>query len=140
MTTTSFSLPSPETLAATFSPEALSGLFPAARADSFFEAMFGDASEGAYDISLVFAGAGSGELRFEFRLHQRPGHCLRCSLTYGLPQVFARHPVLDVKGLAAELAAMACGDSTSVSFELDATQTLAPDLHVIPLTVRCAGA
>ena len=83
-----------------FTDDVLRELFPAQRADDFFEALFGDASEGAYDISLVFTGCNeqSNTLHFNLDLHERPGCCLACNLTYGLPEVFSRHPVINISG------------------------------------------
>ena len=73
-----------------FTPECLNDLFPIQRTNDFFDALFGDAEEGAYDIRLVVDPEESddGELHFYFELHQRAGRCLVCSLTYGLPQFF----------------------------------------------------
>jgi hypothetical protein len=51
-----------------FSEETLSGIFPGERADAFFEALYGDAEEGAYDIRLVFRRQEKNELSFEFLL------------------------------------------------------------------------
>ena len=68
-------------------------LFPHDLADRFFEALYGDTEEGAYDIRLKFKGQKQDRLEFEFQLKQRPGKCLACNLTYGLPNVFSRHPV-----------------------------------------------
>ena len=39
-----------------FTETALKQLFPAERADAFFEALYGDAAEGAYDITFSFQG------------------------------------------------------------------------------------
>ncbi len=39
-----------------FSQDILNGIFPSDRADQFFDALFGDTSEGAYDIVLVYSG------------------------------------------------------------------------------------
>ena len=36
-----------------FTPECLNDLFPPQRTDDFFDALFGDAEEGAYDIRLA---------------------------------------------------------------------------------------
>ena len=36
-----------------FTPECLTDLFPPQRTDDFFDALFGDAEEGAYDIRLT---------------------------------------------------------------------------------------
>lgn len=124
---------------AVFTPDALARLFPADRADAFFEALFGDADEGSYDISLAYLGSGNGDLRFEFRLTQRPGKCLKCSLTYGLPQVFSRHPVIGVAKLAREAMTMVHGEGAEAAFTLGQTRTVNAALHAIPLTVRRAG-
>ena len=86
-----------------FTAEVLAELFPETRTNDFFEALFGDTEEGAYDISLHFAGQTQEMLNFEFRLNQRPGRCLACNLTYGLPEVFTRHPIINVKGLVKKI-------------------------------------
>ena len=64
-----------------FTPECLNDLFPIQRTNDFFDALFGDAEEGAYDIRLVVDPEESddGELHFYFELHQRAGRCLRFS-------------------------------------------------------------
>jgi len=102
-------------LAEKFDEQTLQNLFPKERADQFFDALFGDASEGAYDIKLVFVGADRDKLQFALHLEQRPGCCLVCNLTYGLPEVFSRHPIINIAGLVKEvdelLGDMAdCGD------------------------------
>ena len=87
-------------------PKVLAGLFPPERSNDFFEALFGDADEGAYDIALRYSGydAASNTLRFYLDLHQWPGKCLVCNLTHGLPEVFSRHPIVNIKGLTADVA------------------------------------
>ena len=82
-----------------FTQETLNTLFPADLSDQFFDALYGDAEEGAYDIRLVFNGLDNGNLNFEFQLDQRPGKCLACNLTYGLPDVFSRHPIINIDQL-----------------------------------------
>ena len=82
-----------------FTDDKLQVIFPKDRADAFFDALFGDAEEGSYDIGLGYAGGTADALNFELRLTQRPGKCLACNLTYGLPQVFSRHPVINVQGI-----------------------------------------
>ena len=67
----------------------LESVFPPERTEAFFDALFGGAEEGAYDIVLVCRSEGEGKAELAFELHQRPGKCLACNLTYGLPQVFA---------------------------------------------------
>ncbi len=100
-----------------FSRTTLRELFPQERTDAFFDALFGDASEGAYDIELAFDSydRAAKKLRFLLNLRERPGCCLACNLTYGLPEVFARHPVIDLKGLVRDIEGrlggeMVCGD------------------------------
>jgi hypothetical protein len=66
-----------------FSDERCDELLPRSRSDEFFEALFGDPAEGSYDIVLRHADSAENQLRFELQLHQRPGHCLVCNLTYG---------------------------------------------------------
>jgi hypothetical protein len=121
-----------------FSSEALRTLFPAERADDFFEALLGDASEGAYDIHLVFKNQAANTLNFELELHERPGRCLACNLTYGLPEVFSRHPVINIKGLAAQIEALLGGRATCRSWKLGTTRTVSQGLHAIPLAVTLA--
>lgn len=118
-----------------FDQDFLDSVFPTDRADQFFEALYGDAEEGAYDIALGFAGEKGGRLAFEFRLVQRPGQCLRCNLTYGLPEVFSRHPIINVKGVVAELEKRLEREPGSLSWELKPTREFSHELHVIPLVV-----
>ena len=119
-----------------FTDEALVSIFPADRADQFFEALFGDADEGSYDIALAYGGAQGDTLSFEMRLTQRPGKCLACNLTYGLPQVFTRHPIINIQGVA-DAVAQAVG-RTSADWKLGATREISAGLHVIPLAVTLA--
>ncbi len=88
-----------------FSDQTMKELFPAERADNFFEALFGDADEGSYDIHLNYNGFDnrSSTLRFQLDLVERPGHCLACNMTYGLPEVFSRHPVINIKGIVSDV-------------------------------------
>ncbi|MGV1099242.1 pancreas/duodenum homeobox protein 1 [Thiovibrio sp. JS02] len=119
-----------------FSNEALSKLFPADRANRFFDALFGDAEEGAYDIKLVFTGQTGTCLNFALELHERPGRCLACNLTYGLPEVFSRHPVINIKGLVEEINTLLAGRATCTGWRLGATNSVTRKLHTIPLTVN----
>ena len=126
------------TAASVFTPECLAKLFPAQRTDAFFDALFGDVEEGAYDIRLTLddsAESDGNELHFFFELHQRPGRCLVCSLTYGLPQVFERHPVINLKGLVADLATLASWDLDDVWWRIGSTESLSSALHRIPLVL-----
>ena len=126
-----------EKAAMVFTRAKLDELFPPERSDEFFDAMYGDAAEGTYDIRLVFRAAESGALNFAFELHQRPGKCLACNLTYGLPQVFTRHPLINLKKLAAELAALMNWNAEGLDVTLGRTQESSPELHFIPLRIHC---
>lgn len=119
-----------------FTQEILDKFFPPERADEFFEAMYGDADDGAYDIRLIFRAAESKTLHFAFELHQRPGKCLACNLTYGLPQVFMRHPLINLKGLAEELGKLAGWDPAAFSFQPGRTEEISSELHIIPLRLQ----
>ena len=122
-----------------FTSERLNALFPPEKTEAFFDALFGDAEEGAYDIHLTLDpekdNSLSGELGFYFELHQRPGRCLVCSLTYGLPQVFERHPIINLKGLVSEIAGLAGWDLNDVWWRIGTTESLSPALHRIPLVL-----
>ena len=122
-------------LAEIFSGQILQKLFPAERADQFFDALFGDASEGTYDITLSFDDADESTLQFTLNLTQRPGCCLACNLTYGLPDVFSRHPILNIGKLVREIDNLLgdiadCGD-----WKLKSTNSVSSSLHTIPLSI-----
>ncbi|HAS87716.1 MAG TPA: pancreas/duodenum homeobox protein 1 [Desulfovibrio sp.] len=117
-----------------FDQQMMDSLFPEGRTNDFFEALFGDAEEGSYDISLAYAGVNGDTLQFELQLRQRPGCCLACNLTYGLPQVFSRHPIINIQGVAEKIGE-AVGKSENVSWKLGATQEKSRELHVIPLFI-----
>jgi len=119
-----------------FTREKLDELFPPERSDDFFDALYGDATEGAYDIRLVFRTAEPKTLHFAFELHQRPGKCLACNLTYGLPQVFTRHPLINLKGLAAQLGELAGWNAEEINYALGRTEESSPELHLIPLRIQ----
>jgi len=121
-----------------FTAETLARLFPPTRADQFFAALFGDASEGAYDIHLAYQGhePALDRLRFDLTLTERPGRCLACNLTYGLPEVFSRHPVINLKGLIAEIDTLLGAAATCTTWKLGATQAISKGLHTIPLTIH----
>ena len=121
-----------------FCDESLERLFPPDRADSFFEALFGDAGDGAFDIRLRYSGREGEALNFEMQLHQRPGKCLACHLTHGIPEVFSRHPIIDVRGLAREIGRLS-GMAGEPAFELGRTREISSELHVVPLTVSPAA-
>jgi len=118
-----------------FAETALKQLFPAERTDAFFEALYGDAAEGAYDIAFSFQGLKKKALEFRFDLHRRPGKCLACNLTYGLPQVFSRHPLIDIAGLVRGIENRLAGKATCSRWKLGETKEISGDLHVVPLTI-----
>jgi len=118
-----------------FSPAQLSKIFPETRADDFFEALLGDTEDGAYDIALTFKTATSDALLFEFHLTRRPGKCLACNLTYGLPQVFSRHPRIDVGGVVDQVDQLLDGHARCGNWHLGSTREISKDLHVIPFHI-----
>ncbi len=118
-----------------FSQDKLDNLFPLERSDQFFEALFGDSDEGAYDIRLVFKDHQVNKLLFELELNQRPGKCLACNLTYGLPKVFARHPIIDIKGLVSRLDQLLDGRVQCRDWQLGRVREVSHELHIIPLMI-----
>lgn len=118
-----------------FSKDVLRKIFPNEKADQFFELLYGDADEGAYDIELSYNGCHSGQLEFMFNLIRRPGKCLACNLTYGLPKVFSRHPTLDIEGLVQNFRNIMDGTSEITHWQLGDTREISKDLHIIPLRV-----
>ncbi len=127
-----------ENLDTVFTDEALQKLFPAQRADDFFEALFGDASEGAYDIGLRFSGYNpdNNTLNFNLDLLERPGCCLICNLTYGLPEVFSRHPVINVSGLVTDIEKMLENKAKCADWQLGTTVQPEKSKHSIPLIIN----
>ena len=120
-----------------FSEEKLRDIFPPDRTDAFFAALFGDAEEGAFDINLKFAchDQDTGRLHFELLLKERPGKCLSCNLTYGMPEVFARHPIINMNGVVAEIERVIADRARCGEWRLGHTRTVRNNLHVIPLTI-----
>lgn len=118
-----------------FSAETIKQIFPRNLADRFFDALYGDPSEGAYNIGLVFKEQKGNSLIFEFHLTRRPGKCLRCNLTHGLPEVFSRHPIIDVQGLVQKIDAHLNGRGKCIDWKLGRTSEISNDLHVIPLVI-----
>ncbi len=111
------------------------GLLPRERVEAFFEAFyFGE--EPAYDLEL---GVGEVQLerkriRLELRLKARPGQCLACNLTWGLPPVLSRHPALDLAGIVQKVQERLNGYQVK-GWELGATEEVGPDLHLIPFWI-----
>lgn len=127
--------------ASLFTPKQLAALFPAERADQFFDALYGDAADGAYDITLHYAGSSNdGILNFELHLSERPGKCLACNLTYGLPEVFSRHPLINLKGLVQEIGTLLGEAGNCTGWKLGTTRQVKKSLHVVPLQVEFAAA
>ena len=118
-----------------FSPEVLQKLFPPTISNDFFEALFGDANEGAFDISLSFRGATNSKLLFELQLHERVGHCLACNLTQGLPQVFSRHPIININGVVQEIDNLLGEKCSCKEWSLGHTEQQSNSLHVVPLSI-----
>lgn len=118
-----------------FTRDVLQKLFPADRADRFFEALFSDASEGSFEISLEFKEHIQNRLEFELHLKQRPGKCINCSLTYGLPAVFSRHPIININGLIQDIEQLLKGRAKCIDWRLSTTREVSDELHIIPFTV-----
>lgn len=116
-------------------PDALLEIFPASTSDEFFDALFGDASEGSYDIELGFCSATEEVLTLELKLHERPGCCLACNLTHGLPEVFSRHPLINVKGVVEKVDALLGEGTRCGEWTLGSTQQQSRSLHTIPLRI-----
>jgi hypothetical protein len=119
-----------------FTQDALDKIFPPDRADRFFEALFGDAEEGAYDISLVYRGEANDQIDFAFHLKQRAGKCLACNLTYGLPDVFMRHRVIDVADVVRQIDSMMTNGKRCKDWKIGRTREVSRALHLIPLSVK----
>jgi hypothetical protein len=118
-----------------FTQDVLQTLFPEERADQFFEALFGDAAEGTFDIGLEFNAHSHDRLEFELHLKQRPGKCINCSLTYGLPDVFSRHPIININGLIQDIQQRLKGRANCIDWQLGFTREVSGELHIIPFTV-----
>jgi hypothetical protein len=129
--------PSYETV---FAQRVLDEIFPSSRTDLFFDALLGDATEGAYDIILAYAGETDDRIDFEFLLKQRPGKCLACNLTYGLPEVFMRHPVIDVAGVVRQIDSRMINGQQCVEWTLGRIREVSRAMHVLPLTVKLGPA
>ncbi len=118
--------------------EFLSNLFPPERADEFFDALYGGAEAGAFDIGLRSAGFDrqGNTLIIEFVLTERPGHCMACNLTYGLPQVFEKHPVINLKGIIDEIRKMLEPKWQIEDWEIGSTQVINRQVNTIPVFIK----
>jgi hypothetical protein len=123
------------TLDALLTSETLLKIFPEERTDEFFEALFGDANEGSYDIELAYRDADDKNLTLELLLHERPNCCLACNLTQGLPQVFSRHPVIDVASIVRDIDNLIGDRGTCGEWSLGHTEQRSSSLHVIPIRI-----
>ena len=119
-----------------FTPDTLKELFPDKLTDEFFDALLGDSEEGAYDIRLAFSKIQKDRLVFEMQLHRRQGKCLACNLTFGLPTVFSRHPIIDLSGLVRKIDKLLNGTVSIKDWSLGRTQDISRELHVIPLYIH----
>jgi hypothetical protein len=115
--------------------EFLDRLLPPEKSDQFFEALYGDTSEGAYDIRLEPVSLSPKRIVLAFNLTQRPGKCLVCSLTYGLPNVFSRHPLINIKGMVEK---MVDEGIPVTGWRMGDTEESSSSLHVIPLYLDLA--
>lgn len=115
--------------------ERLARIFPSTRTNDFFEALFGDADEGAYNIELSYKGTRGSTMIIDVELHQRPGRCLACNLTQGLPQVFSRHPIINVKGIVEEIDRLLGDSARCTDWSLGYTEQHSSALHTIPLKI-----
>lgn len=118
-----------------FTPETLQQLFPKERTNDFFEALFGDADEGAYEIELGYGGVSGNSLTMELKLHERPGCCLACNLTQGLPQVFSRHPIINVAGIVADVDTLLADNASCKEWSLGYTEQRQKEVHIIPINI-----
>ncbi len=115
---------------ALFTQDYLESLLPSETSDQFFEALYGDREDGAYDIRLEFISANAKRIVLAFNLVKRPGKCLVCSLTYGLPNVFSRHPLINIKGMVKRIE-----DESGIrikSWRIGDTEEQSTSLHTIP--------
>lgn len=121
-----------------FTDPILKELFPDERANDFFDALYGDIEEGAYDISLAYAGFSPEQkiLKFTLNLSERPGKCLACHLTHGLPEVFSRHPIINIAGVVAKIDGQIGDKASCGKWHLDSTQTISRKLYAVPLTIE----
>ncbi|MGB3222445.1 MAG: pancreas/duodenum homeobox protein 1 [Desulforhopalus sp.] len=124
-----------DTIEAILNKENLEKIFPKERANDFFEALFGDADEGSYDIELAYRECNGETLIIDLLLHERPNRCLACNLTQGLPQVFSRHPIINITGIVREIDkllgdSLKCGD-----WSLGFTKQYTRSLHAIPIKI-----
>lgn len=118
-----------------FTREKMESLFPIEKSNAFFDALYGGSEESHFDIQLEFQDVKDNELIFLFNLVQRPGGCLSCSMTYGLPHVLARHPVINISGLIHDIAAALDIDPAKTNWTMGNTRQESSEIHRIPLVI-----
>jgi len=123
-----------QNIAQKFPQDVLDRIFPPEKTNAFFEAMLGDASEGAYDIRLIFQEIKENRVMFAFELTQRPDKCLACSVTYGLPQVFKKHRIIDTENIVNQIQGI-LGHVKIVSWEIQPTRPIEQNVHLVPLHI-----
>ncbi|MBF0099753.1 MAG: pancreas/duodenum homeobox protein 1 [Desulfobacterales bacterium] len=128
-----------DSLNTVFHSEILESIFPNDITDQFFDALYGDKHEGAYDIRLAFSGsmkdADYHKIYFQFDLLQRPQKCLACNLTHGLPTVFSRHPIINIQGVIQKILTIIDKNAKCVQWELGLIQEINHQHHALPLTI-----
>lgn len=124
-----------DTIETVLTKENLEKIFPKERANDFFEALFGDADEGSYDIELVYREYTGNMLIMDLLLHERPNCCLACNLTQGLPQVFSRHPIINITGIVRDLDALLGDNYNCGDWSLGSTKQYSRSLHAIPIKI-----
>ena len=124
-----------------FTDNVLRDLLPSTRADEFFEALYGDIEEGVYDIGLVYEGISddNSSLQFLLNLTERPGKCLACHLTYGLPEVFSRHPIINVAGIVEGIDKLLNGQAKCGNWRLEPTRTISSKVYAVPLVIEISA-
>jgi hypothetical protein len=118
--------------------EKLKELFPTGRDDEFFDAFYGGSEDGAFDIFFSFDSyrPDNSELIFGFNLKERPGKCMACNLTYGLPSVFEKSPIINLKRIINGINEMIAPHYEINGFMLGKTTPKAPKVNVIPLIIK----
>jgi hypothetical protein len=124
-----------EELKALFNQDKLDTIFPPERTNHFFNALLGDPDEGAYDIRLTFNKVEGDQLHFDLELHQRPGKCLACNLTYGLPKVFERHPIINIKDMVNQIDGLMNGHGRCANWKLGRCREITREMYTVPLII-----
>ena len=61
---------------------------------------------------------------------------MACNLTYGLPEVFTKHPLINMDGIVEKIIKLLGADVKCLDWKLGRTQTPAAQTHVIPLKIQ----